>query len=385
MVKTKTKEMNVDEKLELIRRNTEEVMTEEDLGELLENKTKLKHYIGFEISGKPHLGHGLVCMSKVKDFADAGIGTSIFLADWHSWINNKLGGDMNIIQKIGVPFFREALVAAYKCVGGNPKDLKFILGSELYHNNDKYWQTFIDVCKATTLARIQRSITIAGRSEGESVNFALMVYPPMQVADIFAQGINFAHAGNDQRKAQVIARDVAMHMNHSPLIDSNGKKIKPVAVHGHLILGLQKPAIWPVPKEQMQDLWAQMKMSKSIPSSAVYMTDSEEEVKKKILGAFCPEGEIEFNPLLDWAKYIVFINSDSKLEIERPEKFGGNKVYKNYADLENDFVNKKLHPMDLKNAMAKKINQILKPAREHFAQPKIKKLKEEMDKLLITR
>ena len=41
--------------------------------------------------------------------------------------------------------------------------------------------------------------------------------------------------------------------------------------------------------------------------------------------------------------------------------------------------------MDLKNAMAIKINEILKPAREHFANPKIKKLKDEMDKLLITR
>lgn len=41
--------------------------------------------------------------------------------------------------------------------------------------------------------------------------------------------------------------------------------------------------------------------------------------------------------------------------------------------------------MDLKNAMADKLVEILKPAMEHFAQPKIKKLKEEMDKLLITR
>ena len=123
-----------------------------------------------------------------------GVDVSIFLADWHTWINNKLGGNMEVIQKIGVPFFKEALIAAYKCVGGNPKDLKFILGSELYHNNDKYWETVIDVSKNTNLARIQRSITIAGRKEGESVSFALMLYPVMQVADIFAQKINFAHA-----------------------------------------------------------------------------------------------------------------------------------------------------------------------------------------------
>ncbi len=376
--------LSVEERLELIKRNTEEIIGEEELIELLKNDEKINHYIGFEISGKPHLGHGLVCMSKVKDFHDAGMNVSIFLADWHSWINNKLGGDMHTIQTIGVPFFKEALIAAYKCVGGDPKDLKFVLGSELYHNNDKYWETVIDVSKNTTLARIQRSITIAGRKEGESVNFALMMYPPMQVADIFIQDINVAHAGNDQRKAQVIAREVALQLKNG-LKNKKGKKIKPCAIHGHLILGLQKPSVWPVPKENLQDLWSQMKMSKSIPTSAIYMVDGEDEVKKKIGGAFCPEGEVEFNPLLDWAKYLVFINESSFLEIKRPEKYGGDKMYKSYEDLEKDFAEKALHPMDLKAAMAIKINEILAPAREHFAKPEIKKLKEEMDKLLITR
>jgi tyrosyl-tRNA synthetase len=376
--------MDWEKKFELIKRNTEEILTGEDLVKLLKEGERLHHYIGFEISGKPHLGHGLVCMSKVKDFVDAGVDCSIFLADWHSWINDKLGGDMKIIQEIGVPFFKEALIAAYKCVGGDPKDLKFVLGSELYHNNDLYWETVIDVSKNTTLGRIQRSTTIMGRKEGEAIDFAKLIYPPMQVADIFNQKINLAHAGNDQRKAQVIARDVALKLR-SPLKDKNGNSIKPVAVHGHLILGLQKPKVWPVPKDKLQDLWAEMKMSKSIPSSAIYMTDSEEEVRKKINGAFCPEGETGFNPLLDWARYLVFVNDKSYLEVKRPEKFGGNKFYESYEDLSYDFKNKNLHPLDLKAAMAEKLVEIMRPAREHFSKPEIKKLKEKMDNLLITR
>jgi tyrosyl-tRNA synthetase len=378
------KKLSVEERFELIKRNTEEVMTDEDLLKMLKDGEKLKHYIGFEISGKPHLGHGLVCMSKVKDFVDAGVECSIFLADWHSWINDKLGGDMKIIRGIGAAYFKEALIAAYKCVGGNPKDLKFVMGSDLYHNNDKFWETVVDVSKHTTLGRIERSITIMGRKEGESVDFAKLLYPPMQVADIFVQGINLAHAGNDQRKAQVIARDVGLKLKN-PLRNKKGEAIKPVAVHGHLVLGLQKPSIWPVPKENLQELWSELKMSKSIPSSAVYMTDNEEEVKKKIMSAFCPEGEIGFNPLLDWAKYMVFINDKAKLDIIRDKKFGGNKTYKSFGALVEDFGSKKLHPMDLKSAMAEKINQILEPARKHFTSPKMKKLKEEMDKLLITR
>lgn len=382
----KKKGMSAEEKLELIKRNTEEILGEEDLMKMLENNEPLKHYIGFEISNKPHIGHGLVCMSKVKDMQDAGAEVSIFLADWHSWMNNKLGGNMEIIQKIGVPYFKEVMKAAFKCVGGDEKKLKFVLGSELYHNNDAYWATVIDISKHTTLARMLRSITIAGRGEGESVNFALLMYPPMQVADIFVQGLNLVHAGMDQRKAQVVARDVAEQLTFKPLLNKEGKKIKPVAVHGHLLLGLQKPPVWPVPKDNLQEFRASMKMSKSIPYSSIYMDDSPEEIKKKINKAFCLEGEVEYNPILDWCKYILFaIGDNPKLEVIRPEKFGGNVSYDSYERLEKDFADKKLHPMDLKNAAAEKIIEILKPATDHLNKPEIKKLKAEMDKLIITR
>ena len=374
----------MDKKLELIKRNTEEIVTEEELELFLKNKEKLKHYIGFEISGKIHIGTGLMCMLKVKDFIDAGIDCSIFLADWHAWINDKLGGDRKIIKKVAVNYFKEGLKASLKCVGANPSKIKFVLGSDLYHKNDDYWATMIDVSKNVNLSRIQRSITIMGRKEGEAVDFAKLIYTPMQVADIFYQGINIAHSGLDQRKAHVVAREVAHKIKISPLLNKKKEKIKPVAIHHHLILGLKKPPMWPVPKENLQELWATMKMSKSIPDSAIFITDSSEEIKRKINQAFCPEKEAEFNPILDWCKNLIF-PIKSELKLNRPEKFGGSKIYKNYGKLEEDFLNGKLHPADLKNAAAEAIVKILEPARKHFEQPKIKKMKDEMEKLMITR
>ena len=377
--------MDVQKRFELIKNNTEEIMTEDDLKVLLDSGIKIKHYIGFEISGKIHLGTGLMCMSKVKDFMDAGIDCSIFLADWHSWINDKLGGDREIIKKVAGGYFKEGLKASLKCFGGDPEKLKFILGSDLYHNNDDYWATMVDISKNTTLARMMRSITILGRKEGESVDFAKLIYPPMQVADIFIQGINLPHAGLDQRKAQVIAREVALKIKTKPLLDKEGKQMKPVAVHHHLILGLGKPPVWPVPKEQLQELWSVLKMSKSKPDTCIFIHDSPEEIKRKINQAFCLEGETEFNPILDWVKYLIFRDSDSKLEIKRPEKFGGDVTYASYKDLEKDFAEKKLHPMDLKNSVSEKLIQILEPARKHFEQPKVKKMLEELEQLIITR
>lgn len=107
--------MDVQKRFELIKKNTEEVMTEEDLKLLLDSGIKIKHYIGFEISGKIHLGTGLMCMSKVKDFMDAGIDCSIFLADRHSWINDKLGGNRETIKKIAGGYFKEEIKASFKC------------------------------------------------------------------------------------------------------------------------------------------------------------------------------------------------------------------------------------------------------------------------------
>ena len=238
--------MDVAERFDLIKRRTEEVLTDEDLKLYLETDVPLNHYIGFEISGKVHLGTGIVCMSKIKDFIDAGANCTVFLADWHSWINDKLGGDREQIQKIAVGYFKEGLKACLKAVGADPEKVKFTLGTDLYHNNDSYWETFIDVCKNTTLNRMHRSITIMGRKLGEGVDFAKLLYPAMQVADIFIQNVSLAHAGYDQRKAHVVARDVALKMKKNNLVDNSGEKIKPICVHHHLILGLTKPSVWPI-------------------------------------------------------------------------------------------------------------------------------------------
>ena len=374
---------NISKKLELLKRNTEEILGEEDLKKLLDSKEKLKHYIGFEISGKIHLGTGLMCMLKVKDFIDAGVDCSIFLADWHSWINDKLGGNPEAIKKVAVGYFKEGMKASLKCVGGNPEKLKFTLGSDLYHNNDLYWTTVVDISKNTSLSRILRSITIMGRKEGETVDFAKLLYPPMQVADIFIQNINLPHAGLDQRKAQVVARDVASKLSFSPLLNKKGKQIKPIAIHHHLILGLGKPPVWPVPKDKLQDIWSALKMSKSKPDTCIFIHDSEKEIKRKIIKAFCPEKETEFNPILDWCKYLIF-PIKNKLEIKRDKKFGGNINYDSYDNLEKDYSNGKLHPVDLKNAVTDALIKILEPARKHFSKNKPKKMLQELEKLIIT-
>ena len=368
------------DRLQLITRNLDEVLTREDLAHLFETNTPIRHYIGFEISGKIHLG-SFLCMMKVKDFVEAGAHSTIFLADWHTWINDKLGGDRETIRRVAGGYFREGLRAAFACAGGDPSKLEFVLASDLYHNNDDYWATLIDVSKNTTLARMQRSITILGRKEGESVDFAKLIYPPMQVADIYSMQINLAHAGMDQRKAHVVARDVAMKMRVSPLHDAEGAQIKPVTVHHPLLLGLKKPSIWPPPEADLTDFWASMKMSKSAGSTAIFIHDTPDEIRAKVRKAFCPPDSATFNPMLDWVRKLAFPR-DGEFRIARTPEHGGDLRFTSPEEVDEAFLSGALHPADLKNGVAEWLVETLEPARRVFEAPAGKALLEELERLL---
>lgn len=358
--------MDIEKKVELItRKPTEEVLTVGDLRDLLEVGMPLRHYIGFEISGYIHLGTGLMAGAKIADFQKAGIRTRVFLADWHSWINDKLGGDLEVIQKVALGYFKEGMKQSIKVMGGDPEKVEFVLASEILERGD-YWRTIIDISKNVTLARMMRSITIMGRQMGEAIDFAKLIYPAMQVADIFYQGVNIAHAGMDQRKAHVIAREVAEKLKYHPLV-WDGKKVKPVAVHHHLLLGLQEPPKWPVGgEEEFKEIKGQMKMSKSKPYSAVFIHDTPEEIREKLRKAFCPAKEVNYNPVLDWAEHIIFREEPAEFTIHRPAKFGGDVTYTTFEELKRDFAEGKLHPLDLKNAVAEYLIELLKPIREYF-------------------
>lgn len=362
--------MTSDEKLKLITRNLEEILTEEELKQLIDSGTPLKHYIGLEISGKAHVGW-LFMMQKIKDLQDAEVEVNILLADWHTWLNKKLDGNLDTAKRLARDYFEQALRAIAASAGVDSSKINFILGSELYEElGNDYWALVVKVAKATTLSRMLRSTTIMGRKEADISDTAMLIYPAMQSADIFALSVNIAHAGTDQRNVHVVAREAAAEL---------GEK-KPVAIHHHLLQGLMQPEfITDENGKKTLDLEA-AKMSKSKPSSAIFIHDEPEEIKSKINAAYAPEGDVEFNPILDWAKHLIFY-SEGSLTIKRDERWGVEKSYTNYQDLEKDYAEKLLHPQDLKGAVAEWLIEKLAPAREYFADPKRKAALEEIEKL----
>jgi len=376
--------MTTEEKFNLITRNLEETLTEEELKALIESGTPLRHYIGFEISGKLHIGYFFLCL-KIKDLQDAGAETVIWLADLHSAINDKLGGDLEVIKKVARGYFTDALTVLFESIGGDASKLQFKLCSETYSENPDFWLTLLEVGKTTTVARTKRSITIMGREESDdSMETAKLFYPIMQAADIFLLGANIAHAGIDQRKVHVVAREAATQVKTHPLKNAKGEQIKPVAIHHPILLGLDFQGGTSDGEADEQAM--RSKMSKSKADSGISIHDSPEDIKRKINGAFAPEGQVENNPILNWTKYLVFYNQGDALQgdafrVRREEKWGGDLEYSTYQDLEKDYADKKLHPQDLKTAVAGWLIQKLEPARIYFEDPKRKSALAEIEGL----
>ena len=333
-------DLDITEKEDLIQRPpTEEVVTHEELIELFKTNSSPQHYIGLEISGFLHLGSLISTGFKINDFAKAGVKCKIFLADWHTLINDKLGGNWETISKVS-KYYQDA----FKLVC---PDAEIVLGSDLYKEKTEYWSELVKFTKHMSIARTMRTLTIMGRSEDDKkIDVAKLLYPAMQAVDIHSLDVDIAHAGMDQRKIHMLVREIFPKM----------KWKVPVAVHHKLLPGLTKPA-------DTSDSKIIGKMSKSDPNSGIFIHNTDDEIKKKISKAWCEEANIQNNPLLEIAKTVIF-HEFNEMNVERPEKFGGNVSYSDYIQLETDFVEKKLHPGDLKQTVGNYLVKIVSPIRE---------------------
>ena len=343
--------MDVEAKIALVKRKPVcEIVTDAELRTLFEGNPHPRHYIGFEISGRVHLGSGLLTSLVLKDLMAAGVKPTIFLADYHAWINGKLGGDLEKIQKVATGYFKSAFVS----LGLTEDKVNYVLASEMY--GKEYWKEVLRISKDTTMQRMLRCTTIMGRAQKDALDCASVVYPAMQAADISMLDVDIAHAGMDQRKVHMLARELA---------EKHGRK-KPVALHHRLLMGLQGPQKMGLDENEKDDAEISSKMSKSKPDSCIFIHDSEQEIARKLRGAYCPEKIEEGNPVLEMCEHFILRGEKSVLEVKRPSKFGGDVEFSSYEELKEAYKAGKLHPMDLKSATASSLAEMLGPSRKYF-------------------
>jgi len=343
--------MDLERRLELILREpTEEVITLQELKQLLETEAHPIAYDGFEPSGLAHIPFAVLRAIKLRDMLEAGCRFKLLLADWHAALNNKMDGDLEKIRRVG-----EYFVEVWRAAGIDTHSVEIVWASDLASDPD-YWRLVIQVARNTTLKRILRCLPIMGRKEGELQEAAQVIYPSMQVSDIFTLEAKICQLGLDQRRANILARELGPKLGFW----------KPVAVHHHMLMGLSGPTN-PTGLDESEriDIEISSKMSKSKPETSIFVHDSQEVIREKIMAAYCPPRQAAGNPVLEYCRYIIF-RIMGTLSVDRPAKYGGPIEYYSYGALERDYVEGNLHPLDLKNAVASALYEMLEPIRRHF-------------------
>ena len=308
---------------ERVTRNTVEIVTEDDLRSLLKKPTK-KVYAGYEPSGEIHLGH-LVTVNKLVDLQAAGFEVVVLLADVHAFLNRK--GTMEKVKEL----------ADYnrRCFEGlGLKNVQYVLGSDLQLNRD-YELLVLQLSQQITLNRATRSMDEVGR-QMDHPTVSQMIYPIMQMADIAMLGADAAVGGIDQRKIHMLAREHLVNFGYPA----------PVCIHTPILNGIDGK-----------------KMSSS-QGNFISVADTEEEIKKKCQKAFCPP-EIPENPILQIFQHHLFCRLP-EITIKRPEKFGGDRIFSSYTDLETAYGKGEVHAMDLKKTCGESLIEILAPVREYI-------------------
>ncbi|MET1128065.1 MAG: tyrosine--tRNA ligase [Thermoproteota archaeon] len=362
--------MDVEARIELVKRGVREIITLEELRRLFENGNNVTGYLGFEPSGLFHIGW-LVWAYKMKDLIDAGVKFYLLAATWHAWINDKLGGSLELIKKAA-----RHVTDVLEALGISKSSYELVDAEDIVGDRD-YWRLVLVVAKSNSLARMRRALTIMGRrAEEGDMDFSKLIYPAMQVADIFYLDVDIALGGTDQRKAHMLARDTA---------EKIGRR-KVVAIHTPLLTGLQGVGRM-TPSQVDEDTHAvELKMSKSKPSTAIFVYESPDDIRRKIRQAYCPPRQPELNPVMEIAKYILLREPGSTLVIERSEKYGGTVEVASYEELEKLYASGQLHPLDLKNAVAEALIRVLEPVRKYFEHNReAREVLEELKRASITR
>jgi len=341
-----------------VTRNVVEVVKLEELEEAIESGRRLRGYIGYEPSGLVHVGW-LVWMFKVADLVEAGVDFIVLEATWHAYINDKLGGDMTLIRDAA------RLVREFMGALGLPVDrVKFVDAEELA-SDPSYWALVINVAKNSSLARIKRALTIMGRRADEAeVDASKIIYPAMQVADIYYLDLDIALGGLDQRKAHMLARDLAEKYEMRRAYERlTGRPLKkPIAIHTPIVTGLEGGKR--MEGVEVDEVYAEVKMSKSKPETAIFLHDPPEVIREKLRRAYCPPRTLEHNPVIEINKYILAARGTYRLHVERPAKYGGPVDFERIEDLEEAYAKGELHPLDLKNATAEALIELLAPVRK---------------------
>lgn len=325
--------MTPEEKLSLIKRNTQEILVEDELASLVKKKSPVV-YIGTSITGSPHIGY-FVWVTKLADFIKAGFKAKILLADVHGALDKT---PWDLLEK-RYEYYNIVIPALFEAIGADVKKIEIVKGSDVQLKKDYIW----DLYRMSTFVSVHDAMKSASEvvKMGENPKVSGLLYPLMQALDEEYLGVDVQYGGIDQRKILVLARETLPKLGYKARVE----------VMTPLIPGLT----------------ASGKMSSSEKGSKIDILDNENAVIEKLNGAFCEIGKVENNGVLAFCRYVIMVHKQDEgksFVIERPQKFGGSLEFRSYEELEEAYLSQRVHPLDLKKAVAKEINLLLNSVRK---------------------
>jgi tyrosyl-tRNA synthetase len=320
---------------ELLTRNAVEAVTETEVRDLASDPEGKRAYVGYEPSGRLHLGHMLTA-NKLIDLQEAGMEVVVLLADVHAYLNGK--GTFEEIEATA-----EAMREQFLAYGLDPERTEFVYGST-FQLEEAYLLDLHEMAVSATLNRAQRAM--AELQSGETARVSHVVYPLMQALDIEYLDLDLAVGGLDQRKVHMLAREELPEL---------GYEARP-AIHTPILADIGTGV-------------GKMSASEGIEIS---LADSTDDLRERINDAFCPptrdpdpdaEGNDRENPVLQLFRYHVFPRFSS-VTVERPDEYGGDVTYGSYEALAAAVESGDLHPMDAKGALVEHLDELMASARE---------------------
>ncbi|KAH9942631.1 tyrosyl-tRNA synthetase [Amylocystis lapponica] len=358
-----------EQKYDLITRRLQEVLGGDAVKAILAEGRSPKCYWGTAPTGRPHIGY-FVPLTKIADFLRAGVEVTVLLADVHAFLDN-LKAPLELVAH-RTKYYQHVLLAVFRSLGIPTAKLRFVEGSS-YQLTREYNLDNYRLCAIVT----EHDAKKAGAEVVKQVESPLLsglLYPGLQALDEQYLGVDFQFGGVDQRKIFTFAELYLPRLGYA----------KRAHLMNPMVPGLGGG-----------------KMSSSDPNSKIDFLDAPEVVRRKIRGAFCEEGNTAENGVLAFVQAVLIPISALRVErahgetgedveegadaagdqasfalagapagtlfsVFRKDEHGGPLHYAEFEALERDFAERRLHPKDLKTAVAEGIVRLLAPIRKVF-------------------
>ncbi len=235
-------------------------------------KTHMNNLVsGIQPSGRLHIGNWLGALKNFVDLQNSGEYTCrFFVADLHS-LTEDFDSKEKKAQTLDV-------LANFIAAGIDPKRSLVFVQSHVPAHSELAW--ILDtIAPFGELSRMTQFKDKSGRQE-ENINLGLFAYPVLMAADILLYDAVRVPVGEDQVQHIELARTLARKFNAK--FGETFTEPQALMTTEARIMSLADPL---------------RKMSKSEPAGCLFLDDSPEEIKIKVMAAVTDSGsDISYNP-----------------------------------------------------------------------------------------